>query len=233
MKINGQAAPAAARSRAHGLISALTGILLILGSAGGASAANESLAFPGAVGCGAHTQGGRGGKIIRVTTLAADGPGSFVEAIHAKGPRIVVFEVGGVIDLQQHELKITEPFLTIAGQTAPSPGITLVRTGIDLATHDVIMQHVRIRVGTAGAAKRAGWEPDAFSTINAWNVIVDHCSLTWAIDENLSASGPRFTGKTPDDWRKAVSTTSPTATTSLPKVWRMRRIRKANTPKVR
>jgi hypothetical protein len=172
-----------------------------------ASQTNQSamLAFPGALGWAAQTPGGRGGKIIRVTTLAADGPGSFVAALETKGPRIVVFEVGGVIDLQKRELKITEPFLTVAGQTAPSPGITLIRTGIDLATHDVVLQHIRVRTGAAGVGPRGHWEPDAFSTIAAQNVIVDHCSMTWAIDENMSASGPRFTGKTPDDWRNGTS----------------------------
>src|SRR5919112_1620475 len=74
-------------------------------------------AFPGAVGPAAVTPGGRGGRIVRVTTLAFDGPGSFKAAVEAKGPRIVVFEVGGVIDFGRRELDIREPFLTIAGQT--------------------------------------------------------------------------------------------------------------------
>jgi pectate lyase len=113
--------------------------------------------------------------------------------------------VGGVIDMQTHEIKIKEPFLTIAGQTAPSPGITIIRSGIDVLTHDVILQHIRVRTGSAGSEPRKGWEPDAFSTIGAYNVIVDHCSMTWAVDENLSASGPRFTGKTVADWRKGTS----------------------------
>lgn len=162
-------------------------------------------AFAGAMGWAAHTAGGRGGKLVRVTTLAPDGPGSLVAALETPGPRIIVFEVGGVIDLANRELRITEPFVTVAGQTAPSPGITLIRTGIDIATHDVILQHIRVRTGDGGSSRPARWDPDAVSTVNAYNVIVDHCTLTWAIDENLSASGPRFTGKTPDEWRKAVS----------------------------
>jgi len=171
-----------------------------------AVSAQELLAFPGAQGAAAQTPGGRGGKIIRVTTLAPTGKGSLLEALDTDGPRIVVFEVGGVIDFALREIKIRKPFLTVAGQTAPTPGITLIRTGIDVNTHDVILQHIRLRTGGAGAIKRGGWEPDAFSTqAGAYNVIVDHCSMTWAVDENLSASGPRFTGKTPDEWRAGTS----------------------------
>jgi hypothetical protein len=140
-----------------------------------------------------------------VTTLAADGPGSLREAISMKGPRIVVFEVGGVIDLGKSTMVITEPFLTIAGQTAPSPGITIIRGGFDIRAHDVIVRHLRIRPGDVGEARGTGWGEDAISTVAANNVIVDHCSLTWATDENLSASGPRFTGKTPEEWRKGTS----------------------------
>ncbi|HYM34613.1 MAG TPA: hypothetical protein VET48_04405, partial [Steroidobacteraceae bacterium] len=171
------------------------------------SAAENSIAFPGAQGWAATTVGGRGGRIIKVTTLKSTGPGSLSEAMDADGPRIVVFEVGGVIDFgKKDEFKIKKPFITIAGQTAPSPGITIIRTGIDVATHDVILQHLHIRVGVSGAGKRSHWEPDAFSTVGgAYNVIVDHCSMSWAIDENLSASGPRFTGNTPDEWRKGTS----------------------------
>jgi len=180
------------------------GTLLGAPPAGGANEAQK--AFPGAQGWAARTPGGRGGQILRVTTLAADGPGSLGEAIAARGPRIVVFEVGGVIDLGKSVLKIEQPYLTIAGQTAPSPGITLIRGGIELRTHDVIIQHLRVRAGDAGEARGSGWEVDTFSTqAGARDVIVDHCSMSWGIDENLSASGPRFTGKTPAEWRKGTS----------------------------
>jgi hypothetical protein len=162
-------------------------------------------AFPGAVGWAAETPGGRGGRIIRVTNLDAAGPGSLRAALEARGPRIVVFEVGGVIDLGLTTLTIDEPFLTIAGQTAPSPGITIIRGGIDLRAHDVIIRHIRIRTGVSGQAWRSGWEADALSTIGAYNVIVDHCTMTWALDENLSASGPRFEGATPEEWRRGTS----------------------------
>ncbi|RZJ31087.1 MAG: pectate lyase [Brevundimonas sp.] len=162
-------------------------------------------AFPGALGWAAQTPGGRGGQIIRVTNLNSEGPGSLREAIEADGPRIVVFEVGGVIDLNRKTLKITNPFITIAGQTAPSPGVTLIRGGIDVGGHDVIIQHIRIRPGSADQAWMSGWDEDSISTQAAWNVIVDHCSLEWGTDENLSASGPRFTGDTPEQWRAGTS----------------------------
>jgi len=166
----------------------------------------QKLAFPGAVGPAAHTPGGRGGRIIRVTSLDAAGPGTLREAVDAKGPRIIVFEVAGVIDLHRSVLEIREPYLTIAGQTAPSPGITIIRGGIDLKTHDVIIRHIRVRTGADGQPKRSGWEADAFSTVAAHDVILDHNSFTWAIDENMSASGPRFDGgDTVEQWRKHTS----------------------------
>jgi pectate lyase len=176
---------------------------LALIAASGAYA--QPLAFPGAVGWAATTPGGRGGKIIRVTTLKAEGPGSFKEAIDAKGPRIVVFEVAGVIDFGRREFDIREPYLTIAGQTAPSPGITIIRGGINVRANDVVIRHIRVRTGADGQAKRSGWEADAFSTISAHRVIVDHCTFSWAIDENMSASGPRFKGNTVEEWRAGTS----------------------------
>lgn len=151
------------------------------------------------------TEGGKGGRIIRVTTLAKDGPGSLAEALAAKGPRIIVFEVGGAIDLDRSTLRISEPYVTIAGQTAPSPGVTLLRGGIDVKTHDVKISHLRVLTGAAGQAKRSGWETDAFSTAGAANVLVENNTFMWAIDENMSASGPRFTGDTIEEWRKGTS----------------------------
>ena len=151
------------------------------------------------------TRGGAGGRIIRVTTLAKDGPGSLAEAVAAKGRRTIVFEVGGVIDLARDSLAITEPDLTIAGQTAPSPGITIIRGGIDLKTHDAIISHIRVMTGADGQPRFSGWEADAFSTVAARNVVVEHCSFLWGLDENMSASGPRFTGSTPDEWRAGTS----------------------------
>ena len=145
---------------------------------------------------GMDTPGGRGGQVIRVTNLNADGPGSLRAALTTLGPRIVVFEVGGVIDLGKRNLSIREPFVTVAGQTAPSPGITLIRGGLSIQAHDVIVQHIRVRPGDAGAPKGSGWEPDGISTSGsrAYNILIDQCSISWAVDENLSASGPRDQG---------------------------------------
>lgn len=183
--------------------------MALLSCTAAAACAAESagpLAFPGAQGWAAHTPGGRGGKIIRVTTLKAEGPGSFAEAVKTPGPRIVVFEVGGVIDLERKELKITEPFLTIAGQTAPAPGITFIRGGLAIAAHDVVIRHIAVRPGEAGLSKRAGVDFDAINTVRgAYNVIVDHCSLTWATDENLSASSTRFVGENEQEWMQNAS----------------------------
>jgi hypothetical protein len=170
-----------------------------------AFAETNQLAFQGAQGFGAFAKGGRGGQIIRVNTLKPTGPGSITEAIQTKGARIVVFEVGGVIDLDGRTLQIREPFLTLAGQTAPSPGITLIKGGLSIATHNVVMQHLAVRPGEAGRAKKSGWEADGLSTSIANNVIVDHCSFTWATDENLSASGPRFNGETVEEWQDNTS----------------------------
>ena len=147
------------------------------------------------VGYGSETRGGLDGRIIKVTTLNATGEGSFTEALNAEGSRTIVFEVAGVIDLGKQQIDITEPYLTIAGQTAPSPGITLIRGGLTVRTHDVVIQHIRFRMGDAGAEKGDKYEPE-ISTYGAeaYNIVVDHCSVSWGVDENLSTSGPRLDG---------------------------------------
>ncbi|MSU50367.1 MAG: pectate lyase [Opitutus sp.] len=153
-----------------------------------------------------ETRGGADGKIIRVTTLASSGPGSFAAAVATEGPRTIEFAVAGVIDLGGRSVKLAQPNITIAGETAPSPGITLTNGGLNIGTHDVIVRHIRIRPGAGKRERKSGWEIDGISTIGgAHDVIVDHCSLTWATDENLSASGPRFDGATPEEWRKNTS----------------------------
>ena len=153
----------------------------------------------------ADTRGGSGGAIVRVTNLNPSGAGSFAAALARDDARIIVFEVGGVIDLQGASLRIGKPFVTVAGQTAPHPGITLVRGGLSVATHDVIIQHIAVRPGENGRPKKSGWDADGISVSGVYNVIVDHCSFSWATDENLSASGPRFNGRTPDEWHAGTS----------------------------
>ena len=94
------------------------------------------------------------------------------------------------------DLKINNPYLTIAGQTAPSPGITFIRGGLTFNTHDIVMQHVRFRMGDAGAEIGEGYEPEISTAANgnSYNIVVDHCSVSWGVDENLSVSGKRGYG---------------------------------------
>jgi hypothetical protein len=154
----------------------------------------------------AQTNGGNGGRIVRVTTLAADGPGSLRAALDAKGPRTIVFEVGGVIDLAGSQLRLREPQVTVAGQTAPAPGVTIIRGELLVATQDVILQHLYVRPGAYGRPKRSGQDHDGLSTADgAARVIVDHCTFSWATDENISVGGSRFKGATPDEWRANTS----------------------------
>ena len=190
------------RPRFHWL-AAFAGLLCLALSAQAAEPA--PLAFPGAQGWAAQTPGGRGGQLLRVTTLDADGPGSLKAAIEAKGPRTVVFEVGGVIDLGMKELRVTEPFLTIAGQTAPHPGVTIIKGGLTIATNDVVIRHIRVRPGDGNKPKRSG-DIDAITTVRgARNIIVDHCSMSWATDENLSSSSTRFHGESEREWMDNAS----------------------------
>ncbi len=150
--------------------------------------------IPDVHGFGVQTQAGLDGRVIRVANLNSSGVGSLRAAIDTNEPRVIVFEVGGVIDLQKSTLRISNPHLTIAGQTAPSPGITIIKGGISITTHDVLIQHIRVRPGDAGEEKRSGWSPDGIGTSGAYNVVIDHCSTSWAVDENLSVSGPRTEG---------------------------------------
>ena len=136
-------------------------------------------AFPGAEGFGKYTVGGRGGKVIEVTSLHDAGPGSFRAAVSAKGPRTVVFRVSGTIALES-ELKIREPYLTIAGQTAPGDGICIKNYQVNFDTSQVIMRYLRFRPGD-----EKGKEQDAFG--GAGNqIVVDHCSASWGVDETFS-----------------------------------------------
>ena len=153
-------------------------------------------AFPGATGFGSNTTGGlptqsEPTRVIRVTTLDAEGPGSLKAALEAKGRRLIVFEIGGVIDLGGPggvgRLRITNPHVTVAGQTAPGPGITIIKGDVLISTHDVLIRHIRVRPGDAGQPKKSGWAPDGISTgREGHDVVVDHCSVSWAVDENMT-----------------------------------------------
>ena len=147
-------------------------------------------AFPQAEGFGANAVGGRGGKVIEVTRLDDDGAGTLRAAINAEGPRIVVFRIGGTIELRK-SLKITNPYITIAGQSAPGGGITLKNlpsnqdSALIILTHDVVVRYIRSRPGPTSIPVNNG---DALEilTKDAYNVIIDHCSLSWAVDEDVS-----------------------------------------------
>jgi hypothetical protein len=149
-----------------------------------AAAPDGAPAFPGAEGFGAMTAGGRGGKVLIVSNLNDAGPGSLRAACETTGKRIVVFRVSGLIDLQS-PIRIVEPFITITGQSAPGAGICLKRNGLSVNTNDVIIRHLRSRPGDI-----SGKEVDGLSIGgDSRRVIVDHCSVSWAVDENLSPSG--------------------------------------------
>lgn len=145
----------------------------------------------GAVGPGMTTPAGSGpkrsgGTIIHVTNLNDSGSGSFREALLAPGPRIVVFDVSGYISLQSRII-IFNSYLTIAGQTAPFPGITIKGSGIELRTNDILVQHIRIRVGDD--PNILPLDRDAMTMKGVSNIVIDHVSLSWATDENMGAYG--------------------------------------------
>lgn len=146
-------------------------------------------AFPGAEGFGSETRGGRGGRVIAVTNLDDDGPGSLRAACRAKGARIVVFRVGGTIRLKKH-LRITEPFITIAGQSAPGGGILLRDAGLWIETHDVVVRFIRVRIGPSLNEYYGSQDCVHIEGKDCCNVVVDHCSFSWSVDECASARGP-------------------------------------------
>ncbi|RZK59152.1 MAG: polysaccharide lyase [Pedobacter sp.] len=142
---------------------------------------SKLLAFPGAEGGGAYTFGGRGGKIYVVSTLADAGPGSLREACEQGGARIVVFNVSGIIRLKT-PLIIRAPYITIAGQSAPGDGICVAGESVWLNTHDVIIRFMRFRRGATDVTRR----DDAIGGNPVGNIIIDHVSASWGLDENMS-----------------------------------------------
>jgi hypothetical protein len=168
-------------------VAALMTVLLMPHSLPGAPVTGEPgdvPAFPGAEGFGSTTRGGRGGRVIFVTNLNDDGPGSLRAACEAEGPRIVIFRVAGTIALAR-PIMVRNPFMTLAGQTAPGDGICLRDFPFAVATHDVVVRYLRSRLGDV-----SGRAEDCIDFFHgASNSIFDHCSATWSIDEALSLSG--------------------------------------------
>lgn len=140
------------------------------------------LAFPGAEGYGRFAVGGRGGKVIEVTNLNDDGPGSLRDAINQQiGPRTIVFNVSGNIQLKSR-LVVNQPYITIAGQTAPGEGITISRAPIGLTGNDGVIRFLKVRIG-------GGTTFDGMGLTGADYSIIDHCSISWTIDESFSSRG--------------------------------------------
>lgn len=140
------------------------------------------LAFPGAEGYGRYAVGGRGGKVIEVTNLNDDGPGSLRDAINQEiGPRTIVFNVSGNIKLASR-LVANQPYITIAGQTAPGEGITISRAPIGLTGNDGVIRFLTVRIG-------GGTTFDGMGLTGADYSIIDHCSISWTIDESFSSRG--------------------------------------------
>jgi len=138
-------------------------------------------AFPGAEGGGAYSFGGRGGQVIVVTNLNDHGPGSFRYACEQGGARIVVFNVAGIIRLSS-PVSIRAPYITIEGQTAPGDGVCIAGESVWIDTHDVVVRYMRFRRGETNVARR----DDSFGGNPVGNIIIDHVSASWGLDENMS-----------------------------------------------
>lgn len=138
-------------------------------------------AFPGAQGGGMFSFGGRGGQVITVTSLADHGPGTLREACETGGARIVVFNVSGIIRLERPVI-VRAPYMTIAGQTAPGDGICLAGESFWINTHDVVIRHMRFRRGETWVGRR----DDAIGGNPVGNIMIDHVSASWGLDENMS-----------------------------------------------
>ena len=138
-------------------------------------------AFPGAEGGGMYTFGGRGGKVLTVSNLNDSGPGSFRWACEQGGARIVVFNVSGIIQLKS-PIFVRAPYITIAGQTAPGDGVIIAGESFQVDTHDVIVRHMRFRRGETLVWHRE----DSFGGNPVGNIMIDHCSCEWGLDENIS-----------------------------------------------
>lgn len=154
------------------------------------NAAQALPVIPGAAGFGIETPAGRGGTVHKVTNLNESGSGSLGACVAASGPRVCVFEVSGTIRLTK-DLKVKNPNITIAGQTAPSPGIMLRGAGLWIMTSDVLVQHLRVRPGDDPDGpppdNRGALIIDGTADKPVGNIVIDHSSFQWGIDENASA----------------------------------------------
>ena len=137
-------------------------------------------AFPGAEGAGKWTVGGRGGRVIYVTNLNDSGPGSLRAAVEASGRRTIVFGVAGTL-LLKSPLRVQNPYLTLSGQTAPGGGFTVAGHDFIIQADEVIVRHLRFRPGDLVRK-----DVDAVSVTRGRNIILDHLSASWAVDEVLS-----------------------------------------------
>jgi hypothetical protein len=159
----------------------------------GASAAQALPVIPGGAGYGMDTPAGRGGKVYKVTNLNASGSGSLKACTDATGARVCVFEVGGYIRLTE-DLLIRNGPITIAGQTAPSPGITIRGAGLKIHGSNILVQHIRVRPGDdlngPDPENRDALKLEGSTSVPVKNVVIDHCTFSWSLDEVASIWGP-------------------------------------------
>ncbi|MEJ2545925.1 MAG: hypothetical protein P8Y99_17830 [Calditrichaceae bacterium] len=141
---------------------------------------SQQLAFPGAEGYGKYAKGGRGGDVYEVSNLNDSGEGSLRAAVEASGPRTVIFKISGTIELET-PLSINNPYITIAGQTAPGYGICIKKNPVNIDADHVIIRYIRVRLGD-----ESGGDYDAISSRYTKHIILDHISASWSVDETMS-----------------------------------------------
>src|SRR5262245_54412031 len=171
-----------------GLAAAISGIARADELKSNPAGSIRMLAFPTAEGYGRFAAGGRGGRVIEVTNLNDSGPGSLRAAVEASGPRTVVFNVSGLITLESRLIiRSTNSDLTIAGQTSPGKGICVRKYNVGmLGAHDVVVRYLRVRPGNI-----SGTTLDGMGMASSDNCIIDHCSISWTIDEAFSSRGAK------------------------------------------